>query len=152
VAVPAGKVPLGTWSIESVAKPGQYLTTAGGYAALAPVSESSPAPVRQQATFTVVHGLADGDCVSFRAANGDYLRHYELRLQLSPTASGGPLLPVDATFCPHPGAVPGSVTLRSFNYPALVIRYRGGGIYIDVPDGTQTFAAESSFVVGSPLA
>jgi RNA polymerase sigma factor (sigma-70 family) len=151
VAVPPGKVPLGTWSLESVAKPGQYLTTAGGFAALAAVSGSSPAPVRQQATFTVVRGLADGNCVSFRAANGDYLRHYELRLQLSPVASGGPLLPVAATFCPRPGAVPGSVTLRSFNYPALVIRYRAGGIYIQVPDGTQAFAAESSFVVGSPL-
>ena len=145
----ASGVPLGPWSFESVAFPGEYLTSTGIEAALGTVTASSPLQDRQAATFTVVRGLADRRCVSFVASSGDYLRHYELRLRLSPD-DGTPLFRKDATFCPHPGAVPGSVTLQSVNYPYLVIRYRGGGIYIDVSNGTAEFAAESSFFVGHP--
>ena len=53
----------------------------------------------------------------------------------------------DATFGPHPG----SVTLQSYNYPYLVLRYRDGAIYINVPDGTKAFASESSFIVRAPV-
>jgi RNA polymerase sigma factor (sigma-70 family) len=150
-SAPAGAVPLGAWSLESVAEPGRYLTYAGTYATLGQVSASSTGQARQQATFTVVAGLADSRCVSFVAADGDYLRHYELRLQLSPADSTG-LFPKDATFCPHPGAVDGSVTLQSYNYPYLVLRYLNGAIYINVPDGTRAFASESSFIVRAPWA
>jgi hypothetical protein len=146
---PSGGIPLGRWSLESVAEPGQYLTYAGIYAALGQVSASSTGQARRQATFTVVPGLADPQCVTFIAADGDYLRHYRLRLRLSPADSTW-VFREDATFCPRPGLVAGSVALQSYNYPYLVLRYHGGGIYIEVPDGTKAFASESSFVPRAP--
>lgn len=150
-ATAAGTLPLGTWSLELAAEPGHYLTYAAGYAALAPVSAASGPTTRHEATFTVVHGLADAKCVSLIASNGLYLRHYELRLQLS-APDGTDLFHKDATFCPHPGTTAGSVSLQSINYPYLVIRLRAGAFYIDVSDGTAAFGEQSSFIVHPPWA
>ncbi|MEU8460478.1 sigma-70 family RNA polymerase sigma factor [Streptomyces sp. NPDC029003] len=139
-------VPLGARSLESVEDPALYLTYADDFAALGPVSAPSSAQTRRRATFTVVGGLADARCVTFRAADGRYLRHRELRLQLS-TDDGSELFREDATFCPSPGAVTGSVTLHAHNYPGSVLRHRDGGIRLDGSDGTRTFAGQASFVV-----
>ncbi|WP_406511257.1 sigma-70 family RNA polymerase sigma factor [Streptomyces sp. NBC_00161] len=142
----AGTVPLGARSLESVEDPALYLTYADDFATLGPVSAPSSTQTRQRATFTVVGGLADARCVTFRAADGRYLRHRELRLQLS-TNDGSELFREDATFCPSPGAVTGSVTLHAHNYPGSVLRHRDGGIRLDGSDGTRTFAGQASFIV-----
>ncbi|MGR4881489.1 sigma-70 family RNA polymerase sigma factor [Streptomyces sp. LARHCF249] len=144
-AVP-GTVPLGAQSLESVADPALYLTYADDFATLGRVSASGSAQTRQRATFTVVRGLADTRCVTFRAADGRYLRHRDLRLRLS-TDDGSELFREDATFCPHTGAVAGSVTLHAHNYPGSVLRHRDGGIWLDGSDGTRTFAGQASFVM-----
>ncbi|MFF1508244.1 sigma-70 family RNA polymerase sigma factor [Streptomyces sp. NPDC058326] len=149
-AVP-GTVPLGAQSLESVDQPGQFVTYDGGFAALGPVSASSGERARQRVTFTVVSGLADPRCVTFRAADGRYLRHHYLRLRLS-TDDGSALFREDATFCPRPGAVAGSVTLHAHNYPGSVLRHRDGGIWLDGSDGTRAFAGQASFVVRRPWA
>ncbi|MEV6550908.1 sigma-70 family RNA polymerase sigma factor [Streptomyces sp. NPDC051597] len=146
-----GSVALGAQSLESVDAPGRYLTYAGDLAALGPVSASSDAPTRQRFTFTVVRGLADTRCVTFRVADGRYLRHRELRLRLS-TSDGSALFREDATFCPSPGAVAGSVTLHAHNYPGSVLRWRDGGIWLDGSDGTRAFAGQASFVLRMPWA
>ncbi|WP_030964454.1 sigma-70 family RNA polymerase sigma factor [Streptomyces sp. NRRL S-378] len=145
-AVAGGTVPLGPQSLESVDQPDLYLTYSGDFATLGRVSASSSTQVRQRVTFTVVRGLADTRCVTFRAADGRYLRHHYLRLRLS-TDDGSELFRKDATFCPRPGAVPGAVTLHSHNYPGSVIRPRDGGIWLDGSDGTQAFTGQASFVV-----
>lgn len=142
----AGTVPLGPQSLESVDDPGLYLTYAGDFAALGRVSASSGTQTRQRVTFTVVRGLADPRCVTFRAADGRYLRHRELRLRLSAN-DGSELFREDATFCPSPGAVAGSVTLHAHNYPGSVLRHRDGGIRLDGSDGTRAFAGQASFIV-----
>lgn len=140
-------VPHGSRSLESVAADGQYLTYDGDFAALAfPGDEQN----RERATLTVVEGLADADCVTFRASDGRYLRHSELRLRLD-ADQGTDLFREDATFCPVAGATEGSVTLRAHNYPGSVMRYRDGGIYLDGSDGSVAFARESSFAVRDPL-
>jgi hypothetical protein len=148
---PAATVPLGAWSLESVALPGQYLTNSGIYATLGQVTATSSEQARRQATFTAITGLADANCVTIRASDGRYLRHYELRMRLSREDSTQ-LFREDATFCPRPGAVAGSVSLQAHNYPYLVIRNRGDGVYIEVPDGSQAFARESSFITRTPWA
>ncbi|OKJ22532.1 RNA polymerase subunit sigma [Streptomyces sp. CB00316] len=140
----AGTVPLGAQSLESVDQPALYLTYAGDFVTLGRVSASSSARTRQQVTFTVIGGLADTRCVTFRAADGRYLRHRDLRLQLSGN-DGSELFREDATFCPRPGAVAGSVTLHAHNYPGSVIRHRDGGVWLDGSDGTRTFAGQASF-------
>ncbi|MFD9303443.1 sigma-70 family RNA polymerase sigma factor [Streptomyces sp. NPDC060048] len=142
----AGTVPLGARSLESVDDPALYLTYAGDFAMLGRVSASSSAQTRQRGTFTVIGGLADTRCVTFRAADGRYLRHRDLRLQLS-TNDGSALFREDATFCPSPGAVAGSVTLHAHNYPGSVLRHRDGGIWLDGSDGTRAFAGQASFIV-----
>ncbi|MEU4348691.1 sigma-70 family RNA polymerase sigma factor [Streptomyces sp. NPDC023838] len=142
----AGTVALGAQSLESVDDPALYLTYAGDFAALGPVSASSSAQTRQRVTFTVVRGLADTRCVTFRAADGRFLRHRDLRLRLS-TNDGSELFREDATFCPRPGAVAGSVTLHAHNYPGSVLRHRDGGIWLDGSDGTRAFAGQASFIV-----
>ncbi|MFI6148556.1 sigma-70 family RNA polymerase sigma factor [Streptomyces sp. NPDC051109] len=142
----AGTVPLGAQSLESVEAPALYLTYADDFASLGRVSASSSAQTRQRGTFTVVGGLADTRCVTFRAADGRYLRHRDLRLQLSAN-DGSELFREDATFCPRPGAVAGSVTLHAHNYPGSVLRHRDGGIWLDGSDGTRTFAGQASFIV-----
>ncbi|MBD3575278.1 MULTISPECIES: sigma-70 family RNA polymerase sigma factor [Streptomyces] len=145
-AVPAGTVPLGAHTLESVDQPDLYLTYAGDFATLGRAADSGSTQARQRVTFTVVRGLADGRCVTFRAADGRYLRHHYLRLRLS-TDDGSELFRKDATFCPRPGAVAGSVTLYSHNYPGSVVRHRDGGIWLDGSDGTRAFAGQASFVV-----
>ena len=142
----AGTVPLGAQSLESVDEPALYVTYAGDFATLGRVSASSSALTRQRATFTVIRGLADTRCVTFRAADGRYLRHRDLRLRLS-ADDGSELFREDATFCPRPGAVTGSVTLHAHNYPGSVLRHRDGGIRLDGSDGTRAFAGQASFIV-----
>ncbi|MBB5866766.1 RNA polymerase sigma factor (sigma-70 family) [Allocatelliglobosispora scoriae] len=147
----AAAVAVGSRSLESVAAPGQYLTFDGDFAAVGAVGVTADQQTRQRATFAVTAGLADTTCVTFRATDGRYLRHSELRLRLSP-ADGSRLFREDATFCPIPGAVAGSVTLRAYNYPALRLRCRDGAVYIDPSDGSGRFGRESSFIVRTPWA
>ncbi|WP_086825909.1 sigma-70 family RNA polymerase sigma factor [Streptomyces sp. NRRL B-24572] len=145
----AGTVPLGARSLESADSPGLFVTYTGDFAALGGVAASSSAQARQRVTFTVVGGLADTRCVTFRAADGRYLRHSYLRLRLS-IDDGSALFREDATFCPRPGAVAGSVTLHAHNYPGSVLRHRDGGIWLDGSDGTRAFAGQASFIVRGP--
>ncbi|HZM83694.1 MAG TPA: sigma-70 family RNA polymerase sigma factor [Candidatus Limnocylindrales bacterium] len=151
VSTPSGApgVPLGAWSLESVAVPRQYVTYVGDFAALQQVSATSGEQVKRQATLTVVKGLADPNCVTFRASDGRYLRHMMMRLRLS-NDEGTQLFREDATFCPSPGAVPGSVSLESYNYRPQVVRYRAGAFYVNLPDGSKGFGAESSFITRDP--
>ncbi|MER6118077.1 sigma-70 family RNA polymerase sigma factor [Streptomyces sp. NPDC001743] len=142
----ATAVPLGARSLESVDEPGSYLTYTGDFPALGRVTASSDAQARQRGTFSVVRGMADTRCVTFRAADGRYLRHRDLRLRLS-AYDGSELFREDATFCPSPGAVAGSVTLHAHNYPGSVLRHRDAGIWLDGSDGTRAFAGQASFVV-----
>ncbi|WP_406392572.1 sigma-70 family RNA polymerase sigma factor [Streptomyces sp. NBC_00882] len=147
----ADLVPLGARSLESVDERGLYVTYAGDFATLGRVAPSSGAQSRQRVTFTVVRGLADTRCVTFRAADGRYLRHRDLRLRLSGN-DGSELFREDATFCPSPGSVAGSVTLHAHNYPGSVLRHRDGGIWLDGSDGTRAFAGQASFIVRGALA
>lgn len=142
----AATVPLGARSLESVDEPARYVTYAGDFATLGRVSASSGAPTRQRATFTVVRGLADTRCVTFRTADGRYLRHRDLRLRLS-ADDGSELFREDATFCPRPGVVAGSVTLHAHNYPGSMLHHRDGGIWLDGFDGTRAFADQASFTI-----
>lgn len=133
-------VPLGLRSLESVDRPGQFLTYDGDFATLGSGA----------ATFTVSKGLANSRCVTFRAADGRYLRHHYLRLRLS-ADDGSRLFREDATFCPRPGTVDGSVSLYAHNYPGSALRPRDGSIRLDGFNGTRTFTGQASFVVRAPL-
>lgn len=127
---------VGAYRLESAASPGALVSIQNNLAVL--TADAGP--------LDVVQGLAKAACFSFRADDGRYLRHSGYRLRFDP-ADGSTLFREDATFCPEEGAEPGTVTLRSVNYPGHVVHHRGVELWIDEPDGSGDFAGTSSFAV-----
>jgi hypothetical protein len=138
-------------SLESADGPGTFVATAGDLGILTPVRATSAYTIRRQATFTVVAGLADPECFSFRSANGQYLRHASWRFRLDPD-QGTPLFRGDATFCIRNGATPGTVTLESSNYPGWFVHHRGSELWVDQTDNGTAFQTEASFRLRPALA
>ncbi|BCY09882.1 sigma-70 family RNA polymerase sigma factor [Actinoplanes sp. L3-i22] len=147
----AGLLRTGPVSIEAANATGRYVTAPGTYGMLTAVGTDDPVAARQQATFQVVAGLNDPRCVSFRAADGRYLRHISWRLRLY-TDNGTALFRGDATFCPGPGQAAGSITLESSNYPGWFLRHRGDELWVDQFDGTAAMRADGSFLARPALA
>ncbi|MEV4349283.1 sigma-70 family RNA polymerase sigma factor [Actinoplanes sp. NPDC049596] len=144
---PAATVPLGPLSLEWAG--GGYLTRGENTDAV--VVAKVDAGGRRRATFTAVNGLADPRCVSFRDADGRYLRHYELRGYVAPF-DYSQIFREDATYCPLPGTAAGTVFLRSFNYPEFYLRWTGTQFGIGYIKDTDDFRAASSFRVRPALA
>lgn len=147
----AATIPVGPRSLESTNEPGRFVARVGDRGVLAHVGIGSGAQARLAATFEVVEGLADRNCVSLRSRDGRYVRHSEWRLRLS-TTDGTVLFREDATFCPGPGSTPDSVRLESFNYPGRFLRHVGDALWVDPTDETASFRADSSFWIRPPLA
>jgi hypothetical protein len=140
-----------TRSLESVNYPDRYLTAHSddlGY--LDRVSSTDSAQTRQNATFTLVTGLADPSCYSFMAKDGRYLRHKDFRIHLM-ADDGSTLFEQDATFCPHEGSVSGSVSFASYNYPGYYLRHRQFELWIDPYQDSSGFRDDSSFQLGASL-
>ena len=118
-----------------------------------PVGSSSSAATKQDATFTVVPGLADGNCYSFTAVNTTgYLRHYDNRIRLD-TSDGSDTFRRDATFCAKPGlSGSGTVSLESYNFPGRYIRHYNYELSIDPFANTSTYRADASFTSVNPWA
>lgn len=140
-----------TRSLESINLAGAYLATNGSYLDLVAISAGSTAGARQSASFAVVAGLADADCVTFRAANGRYLRHRDYRLRLDPFADTD-LFRQDATFCVRPGSSAGSVSFESVNYPGWYLHRRGTQLWLDALVDSAAFRSDCSFRVALALA
>jgi RNA polymerase sigma factor (sigma-70 family) len=142
---------LGPASLEAANQAGSYVAITSTFGVLSPVGQGSDSQVRQRATFEVVAGLADPDCFSFRLPDGRYLRHSSWRLRVF-ADDGTPLFRGDATFCVRLGAVAGSVSLESKNYPGWFLRHRGDEVWVDQSNATPAFAEDSSFRIRPPLA
>jgi hypothetical protein len=149
-ATRAGVVALGPLSLESQNSAGRFVASQTGLGVLVAVGPGADTATRGRATFTAVEGLNDDRCVSFRYADGRFLRHASWRLQLSPN-QGTELFRGDATFCARAGAATGSVALESSNYPGWFVRHRGDELWVDQSDGSAAFLADGSFQVRPPL-
>ncbi|GAA2348400.1 sigma-70 family RNA polymerase sigma factor [Dactylosporangium salmoneum] len=145
-SVPPASLRPGPVSLEFEATPGRYLGTDGQMGILVTAGTAS---ARQRATFEAVPGLADANCYSFRAADGQYLRHSSWRLRLSHN-EGTWLFRGDATFCPL-GTGGGDVMLEASNYRGYFIHREGDQLWVRQADGTVTFRADSTFRVRPPL-
>ncbi|MEV0568325.1 sigma-70 family RNA polymerase sigma factor [Dactylosporangium sp. NPDC050588] len=139
-----------TVSIESAHEPGLFVTTVDGLGVLAAVPADGDAAQRRRATFTVLAGLADPACFTFRADDGRFLRHASWRFQLS-RDEGTPLFRGDATFCTRAGAAAGTVVLDAQIYPGWFLHHRGEQLWVDQDDGTAAFRAECSFRIRPAL-
>ncbi|MDP9792793.1 hypothetical protein J2S43_001305 [Catenuloplanes nepalensis] len=138
-AAPASEAPAelatGPHRLESLASPSSMMSNVDG---LAVITANAPA-------LEVVEGLADPACFSFQ--DGDrFMRHSGYRLRFD-TSDDSDLFRQDATFCPEEGAEPGTVTLRSVNYPDHVVHHRNVELWIDESDNSDDFAESSSFTI-----
>jgi hypothetical protein len=141
-----------TRSLRSVNYPNRYAVVRSdslGY--VDPVSSSSTTAVKQSATFTIVPGLADANCYSFRDSSGRYLRHWDFRVRFD-SSNGTDVFNRDATYCARPGTASGSVRLESYNYPGRYLRHYGFALRVDLYQDTDTFRADSSFAAVTPWA
>ncbi|SHN47176.1 AbfB domain-containing protein [Cryptosporangium aurantiacum] len=141
----------GSRSLRSVAHPDRYVRAVDDLAAVTPVSRSSSGASRREATFTVVRGLSDPSCRSFRDASGRYLRHFAFRVRLDHD-DRSEIFRQDVTFCARTGATRRSVSFQSTNYPDRYLHLRGDELWIDRPDSSPAFRAAASFEVSAPLA
>ncbi|WP_171112854.1 family 43 glycosylhydrolase [Streptomyces gossypiisoli] len=141
-----------TRSLQSVNFPGRYAAVrSDSLGHLDPVTSSSTAAVKQNATFTVVPGLADSTCYSLRDSSGRYLRHMDFRVRFD-ASNGTALFRQDATYCARPGSATGSVSLESYNYPGRYLRHYYYELRVDPYQDNATFRADSSFTAVSPWA
>ncbi|MFF5288602.1 AbfB domain-containing protein [Paractinoplanes globisporus] len=144
---PAGSFPMpgvGSVSLESADAHGRFLGVSGDSAALVAVGPGSPEPERRLATFTVLPGLADSECFSFRASDGRFLRRSASRLRVGDADAGDPFR-LDATFCVRGGAAPRSVALESLGERGSFVRHTGDQIVLGPLD------TNGSFLVRRPL-
>jgi hypothetical protein len=147
-------VPTGSRSLRSVNYPDRYVRHRDNLAYVEPVSSSSSASARQDATFTVVAGLANSACYSLRSVNfpDRYLRHYDFRVRLD-TNTGDAVFARDATFCGRAGlAGGGSTSFESYSHPGRYLRHYGFEVRVDWRTSDAAFANDASFTVSAPLA
>ncbi|MEY9962549.1 RNA polymerase sigma factor (sigma-70 family) [Streptacidiphilus sp. MAP12-16] len=145
-------LPMGSHALRSVDQPGRYLSEAGVLGFLHPVGAGSPVGTRRQSTFTIVAGLADRHCYSFKDATGRYLRHFAFRARLD-VNDGSAIFKKDTTFCVRTGSAIGSVSLESYNYPGRYLHHRANfELWLDPSDNTDAFRASSSFSAVAPWA
>jgi GH43 family beta-xylosidase len=147
----AATLPAGAASLEAVNYPGRYARHLSSLGQLEAVTAASTAQVKQDATFTVVNGLASPSCYSFQTKSGLFLRHRDFRLRVDAN-TGDATFRGDATFCAVDGSVAGSVSLVSYNYPARRIRHRDFALWLDAYQDTAAFRADSSFRLTTPWA
>jgi hypothetical protein len=134
--------------------PARWVSIRGGLAYVDPVDVSSTAALKQNATFTVVPGLADSAGYSLQTSGGQYLRHASFRLQPA-SNDGTAVFRDDATFYPVPGATGGSVRLIFKNYPGRCVRHRNFELWVDpmaLAAEDANFPADSSFLPLNPWA
>jgi hypothetical protein len=128
---------------------------------VAPVTASSSATDKADATYVEAAGLANPSCVSFESVNkpGSYLRHQNFQFHLQPN-DGSTLFSMDATFCPGPGNSGQGTSFQSVNFAGRYIRNFNNIVYLasDGPPGTNPWdtatgwPADTSWLVATPLA
>lgn len=127
-------------SVRSVNYPDRYWRVGGGQVRL---EAAGGAEFREDATFTVVSGLADGSCLSFRASDGTYLRHRDFVLRAE-ADGGSPVFRQDATFCAR-AAGSGAVMLESVNFPGYFLRHQSFQVKLQRHRSDGQYAADSAF-------
>ncbi|WP_330291875.1 AbfB domain-containing protein [Streptomyces sp. NBC_00576] len=135
-------------SVESVNYPGRYWHVSGGLVRLDPVAGSES---REDSTFSVVKGLSNNSCYSFKTHDGKYLRHRDFVLRADRN-DGSSLFKQDATFCGGYSGYTGSAILQSVNYPNYALRHKNFQLRLDPYGYNTTNRPDFNFRVVAPLA
>ncbi|MFD4597616.1 AbfB domain-containing protein [Streptomyces sp. NPDC058464] len=135
-------------SVRSVNYPDRYWHVSDGFVKLdAPRGSES----REDSTFTVVKGLANSSCYSFRTSDGKYLRHRNFLLRAD-ADDGSSLFKQDATFCARASSYSGAVMLESVNYPGRYLRHQNFQLKLVAYQNSDLYRADSAFRFVDPLA
>ncbi|MEU1535584.1 alpha-L-arabinofuranosidase B [Streptomyces fagopyri] len=126
---------------------------------ISPVSSSSSATDKADATWVVRAGLANSSCVSFESADqtGRYLRHSAFQMHLD-ASDGSSTFTQDATFCPQTGNNGQGVSFPSVNYPERYLRHYNFTAYIaanggsNAWDNANAWSDDTSWLVATPWA
>jgi len=126
---------------------------------IAPVTSSSSATDKADATWVVRAGLANSSCISFESANasGRYLRHSGFQVYLQAN-DGSALFGQDATFCPQAGNSGQGSSFASVNYSNKFLRHYSYTLYLAGNGGSNTWdsatswAADTSWLAATPWA
>ncbi|KAI1259045.1 Arabinosidase B [Xylariaceae sp. FL1019] len=137
----------------------RYIAHTGSTVDTQVVTTSSATALKQQASWTVVAGLANTACVSFQSVDtpGSYIRHYNFALTLAAN-DGTKQFHEDATFCPKAGLSGTGSSFLAWGYPTRFFRHYDNVMYIasqggvDTFDATGSYNADVSFVVSSSFA
>jgi hypothetical protein len=110
------------------------------------VTSSSSTTLKQEASWTVVAGLANSACFSFESVDtpGSYIRHYNYKLVVNAN-EGTKQFNEDATFCSQSGLEGDGTSIRSWSYPIRYFRHYSNVLYAASNGGPETFDATSEF-------
>lgn len=136
-----------------------YIAHSGSTVNIQVVSSSSSTALKQQASWTVVAGLANSACFSFQSVDtsGSYIRHSAFTLVLNAN-DGSKQFHEDATFCSISGLSGSGNSLRSWSYPTRYWRHYSEVLHIasngglDVFDATSLFNNDTTFLVKTSFA
>ncbi|KAJ7031986.1 alpha-L-arabinofuranosidase [Mycena alexandri] len=123
------------------------------------VTSSSTTALKQSASWTVVAGLGNSQCVSFESRDtaNSYIRHVNFALMVNAN-DGTKQFHEDATFCPKAGLNGQGNSIRAWGYPTRSFRHFNDVLFIASNGGVDTFDATASynddisFVVGAAFA
>ncbi|MDW4907193.1 AbfB domain-containing protein [Streptomyces sp. ADMS] len=135
-------------SVESANYPGRYWHVSDGLVKLDQVRGPES---REDSTFSVVKGLSNSSCYSFKTHDGKYLRHRNFILRADRN-DGSSLFKQDATFCGGYSGYTGAAVLQSVNYPNHALRHKNFQLRLDPYGYNTTNREDFSFRVVAPLA
>ena len=159
---PPPALPVGDYVSLQVTTPNfdtRFLRHAGGLSFTEVVNDTSDAGLKADATFKLVPGLADAECISFQARNfpNRYLRHADSRVRLDEN-DGSPTLASDATWCPRSGLSGHDVSFESKNFPGRYLRHFAAEGWLAEnggprpSDGATSFAEDTTWKIAAPWA
>ncbi len=154
--VSEGIFALGRTQSLQVVTPGytdRYLRHFNSLATTESIAAGSATLLKQDASFKVVRGLADGSCYSFESLNfpGTFLRHIAFRISKADN-DGSAVFKADATFCARAGLDgSGNVSLESLNYPNYFIRHRNAEVWLDSFEDTADYRTNATWHIAAPL-
>ena len=137
-------------SLQSVNFPGHFIRHANFFGYISTVDSDLS---RKDATWSMVPGLANSQCVSFESKNfpGHYLRHQGLRIKLHQNDNTS-LFKADATFCQRSGlADSSSFSFESLNFPNHYIRHRASELWVDPQANNDLYRKDATFRIVSPF-
>ncbi|KAJ7031977.1 alpha-L-arabinofuranosidase [Mycena alexandri] len=137
----------------------RYIAHTGATVNTQVVTSSDTATLRLSASWNVVAGLANSQCVSFESRDtpGSFIRHSGFELFVNAN-DGSQLFHEDATYCPQAGKNGQGNSIRSWSYPTHYFRHFNAILYAasnggpDTFDATASYIDDVSFVVGAAFA